>query len=99
MPVEPTAILGSRMTDVDQLLRGWIKSGHGAGPGYFKYDRDIRLVIHFQNGIAVGVAALSLGNQPISEARGAELTRLVGAAPDDANYLNGELHEIYYGDI
>lgn len=98
-PVASSTILGSRMADIDQLLRDWKRSEHGAGPGYFKYDRDVRLVIHYRNGTAVGVAVLSLGNEPISGARGAELTRLVGAAPDDANYLNGELHEIYYGDI
>lgn len=98
-PVAPSIILGSRMADVDRLLSDWIKSEHGAGPGYFKYDRDIRLVIRFQNGVAVGVAALSLSNRPISEARRAELTRLVGASPVDANYMNGELHEVYFGDI
>ena len=98
-PVQSPGILGTLMAHVDVLLRGWMKSEHGAGPGYFKYDSDVRFVIHYRDGIAVVVAALSLGNRPISGARGAELTRLVGAAPDNANYLNGELHEIYFGDI
>lgn len=96
---QPSVILGSRMADVDLLLQGWIKSTHGSGPSYFKYDYDIRLVVNYRNGVAVGVAALSLGDRPIDSARGTALTMLVGAPPDDIIYLGGELHEIYYGDI
>lgn len=98
-PIAPSSILGSRIPDVDRLLRGWAKSEHGAGPGYFKYDSDVRLVVRYRNGVAVGVAALSLRNRAISVTRGAELARLVGEPPRDVNHLNGELHEIYFGDI
>src|SRR5690554_2378075 len=59
-PTQPSVILGSQISDVDRLLQGWTKSHHGAGPGYFKYDSDVRLVVHFRSGIAVGVAILSL---------------------------------------
>lgn len=50
-------------------------------------DSDVRLVVRYRNGVAVGVATLSLRNRAISVARGAELTRLVGEPPRDVTHL------------
>ena len=93
------SVLGSPQERVDQLLEGWRKSSHGAGPRLYKYDNDVQVIVQYNEAnIAVGAAALSRG-RAISEQRAEELIKLIGTTPYDREFLGRELHGMYFGDI
>lgn len=92
-------VLGASEAEVRKLLDRWRESNNSSGPGLRNYELDVKLVVKYENGIAVGAAVLSIHNRHISEKRAAELASMIGDVPDDFEIYDGKIYGFYIGDI
>jgi len=82
-----TQIIGSKKTQVDELLRGWTcrQSNRStvSRPIYY-FTKDVSVIVYFRNARATGVDVIDrpgAGVTSISEHRFATLVKLIGEEP------------------
>jgi len=100
-------ILGQRKNKVDEILSGWaVRRSRLAAAlrDVYSYSKDVKMLVMFTDGKAVGVAVVDLpglGYSPISVSRFEELCAMIGEYPKDTDIGRDDtgIREFYIGDV